>query len=42
MIPKAEYQRTVEKRGGAGTYRQVSLAPRTTHSPEAIVQVVCE
>ena len=30
------------KRGGTGTYCQVSPAPPTTHIPEAIVQVVYE
>jgi hypothetical protein len=41
MIPKAEYQRTAEKRGGAGTYRQVSPNPRTTHSPKPKIQGAC-
>jgi hypothetical protein len=42
MIPKAEYRRTVEKRGGTGTRRQASPNPHPTHIPEAIVQVVYE
>jgi len=31
----------IQNRGGTGTYRQVSPAPRTTHSPEAKMQGVC-
>jgi hypothetical protein len=47
MLPKVEPHRTgemtiIERRGGSGTRRQASPDPRTTHSPEAIVQVVCE
>jgi hypothetical protein len=34
ILPKIE-------RGGAGTYRQVSPDPHTTHSPKAKVQGVC-
>jgi hypothetical protein len=45
MILKVEPQRTremnIEQRGGAGTRRQASPAPRTTHSPKAEVQGVC-
>jgi hypothetical protein len=42
MIPKAEYRRTVEKRGGTGTRRQASPDPRTTHRPKPEIQGVCE
>jgi hypothetical protein len=40
MIPKAEYGRTVEKRGGTGTYRQVSPGPHRPHSPKLEIQGV--
>jgi hypothetical protein len=31
----------IQKRGGAGTYRQVSPDPHTTHNPKPKVQGVC-
>jgi hypothetical protein len=31
----------IQNREGTGTHRQVSPAPRTTHSPKAEVQGVC-
>jgi len=31
----------IQKRGGTGTYRQVSPDPRTTHVPDRKVQGVC-
>ena len=45
MIANTEAQRIgemrIEKRGGTGTYRQVSPDPRTTHVPDRKVQGVC-
>jgi len=31
----------IQKRGGTGTYRQVSPDPRSPHIPKALVQGVC-
>jgi hypothetical protein len=46
MIANTEAQRIgemrIEKRGGTGTYRQVSPDPRTTHRPKPEIQGVCE
>ena len=41
MIAKAEYGRIIEKRGGTGTYRQVSPGPHRPHSPKPKIQGVC-
>ena len=45
MIANTEAQRIgemrIEKRGGTGTRRQASPAPRTTHNPRAEAVGVC-
>ena len=43
ILPTVEppfYEQPEAKRGGAGTYRQVSPDPRRPHSPKAKVQGV--
>jgi hypothetical protein len=46
ILPKDKSRHTGEmsrsQRGGTGTRRQASPAPRTKHIPKQRVQVVCE